>query len=509
MDNIALRPIPEDRFSEFTRQELIVLLRGEQQIRLQREAQKRDLEEEVLRIEEKYVTIKSKFFGKSSEKSVPLHLSETPDKKNRKKKITKTVRLPSERYPNIPVLEKEVELSELPACRCCQGEMLASPMYDVSEYLTVIPKQYIIIRQKRRKYRCGSCHGDIQTAPTLPRIKPASAYSDEMIIDAALSKYCDLIPIERYCAIAARQGIKDLPANSLVEATHNLADFLSPAVEKIRGEVLSLLVLMADETPHRMLEGDAKSNWFLWGFSGDKACYFECHDTRSGDVASKFLAESHCEVLVSDVYSGYAKAVRETNQMRTVRGIKPIESAYCNAHARRKFKEAELHYSEESKFFLEKYRQIYYLESEMRGGELSTISFAREEMRPIFDDMQLKAQDLLEATSTKSSLSRAINYFLKNIKELTKFLTNHAIPIDNNAQERNLRNPVIGRKTWYGTHSLRGAETSAKLFTLVESCKINNVNPREYFQALVTTLHAKQPAFTPNEFKLRCSSDGE
>jgi hypothetical protein len=103
--------------------------------------------------------------------------------------------------------------------------------------------------------------------------------------------------------------------------------------------------------------------------------------------------------------------------------------------------------------------------------------------------------------SDKSKLGKAMGYFLKNYDGLTRFLTNPDLPVDNNPAERLLRSPVVGRKTWYGTHSKRGAETAAILFSLVESCKLNQVNPREYFKKLVQDLHQGNPAYTPKEFK--------
>jgi transposase len=75
-----------------------------------------------------------------------------------------------------------------------------------------------------------------------------------MIIDVALSKYCDLIPIDRYKSIAGRAGLKDIPPQSLIQLTHDLADFLSLLIKRIKLEVLDAKVLHADETPHRMLE---------------------------------------------------------------------------------------------------------------------------------------------------------------------------------------------------------------------------------------------------------------
>ena len=76
------------------------------------------------------------------------------------------------------------------------------------------------------------------TTPAIPRIKAGSSYSDEMVSDVAVSKYCDLIPIERYTQMATREGVQGLPANTLIQSTHNLADFLTPVYEKIRDNIL-------------------------------------------------------------------------------------------------------------------------------------------------------------------------------------------------------------------------------------------------------------------------------
>jgi hypothetical protein len=118
-------------------------------------------------------------------------------------------------------------------------------------------------------------------------------------------------------------------------------------------------------------------------------------------------------------------------------------------------------------------------------------------MIPLFEEMRLKALEQLPGYPAKSSLGKAFAYFLKNYQELTLFTKNASLPIDNNSQERLLRNSVIGRKTWYGTHSKRGAETAAILFSLVESCKLNKINPKAYFKNLVADILSGKPAYTP------------
>ena len=207
-------PIESTKFDSFSRSEIVKMFEMEQDLRvkLQKEiSHLRSLlpgkrETKSLFLDEQYILLKSKLFGKSSEKE--SQESKPPRKLRRPQK---KVQLPSERYPNVPVVEQNVELKKLPECSCCGKKMKDSGMTEDNEQLTVIPKKYFIIRQKRHKYSCTHCHGSLKTAPSLPRIKPKSSYSDNMMLDVALSKYCDLIPMERYSAMAGRGGAPDIP----------------------------------------------------------------------------------------------------------------------------------------------------------------------------------------------------------------------------------------------------------------------------------------------------------
>jgi transposase len=501
-----LKTLTKDQLKSLSKDELVHLLLGEQDIRKQLEAQRDQAQEERLLLAEKYVLIKSKLFGRSSEKS-PDKPSKTSRKKKDRKARTNFSKGLSERYPNVDIREEDIELETPPTCSCCQGQMVDSGMTEDSEYLTVIPKKFLIVRQKRHKYRCGKCHGEIQTAPGLPRIASGSSYGDDLIVDVSLSKFCDLIPIERYAMMASRQGVKNLPANSLIGLTHFLAEFIRPVYEKLLLEIKGSRVIQADETTHRMLEGHEKSNWYLWGFSSTRACYFEFHATRSGDVAHEFLKDSSCQSLMSDVFSGYARAVRLSNEYRKENNLPLIASSYCNAHARRKFDEArpseELKsqgVTDEADFYVAQFEKIYELNSEAKGLGSEEVLKIRSKMLPFFDEMKSRGEKQLLGLSNKSGMAKAINYLMNNYEGLTYFIKDADIPIDNNSQERLLRNPVIGRKTWYGTHSVKGANTAAVLFSLVESCKLNKINPREYFKDLISTIHGGKSAPTPWEW---------
>jgi hypothetical protein len=231
---------------------------------------------------------------------------------------------------------------------------------------------------------------------------------------------------------------------------------------------------------------------------------------------------------LSDVYSGYEKAVREANEIRKTKGLSLIVSAFCNAHARRKFKDLELiakkkaeeeagkeeSFDEQTiitfpvdyKYFIEQYRDIYKLEEQVRGKSLDIIGEQRKKMVPYFEGMKTKCAELKNQYPNKHLMTKAMNYFTNNYEGLTLCLKDPRIPLDNNQQESRFRNPVVGRKTWLGTHSILGAKTAAVHFTLVESCKQISANPRSYYKDVVADLLNGGNGFTPLEWSKRITA---
>jgi len=177
-------------------------------------------------------------------------------------------------------------------------------------------------------------------------------------------------------------------------------------------------VIHGDETTHKMLEGDPKKVWRLWGFLSQKGVYFEIRDSRSGDVASDLLSCSTCQYLMSDAYTGYAKALREANKIRKIKGLPLIQCLYCNAHAIRKFKEAdEVHKQQEitdpeCEWFVAKYQEIYDLDDEGKNLHPEGVMELRKKMIPIFQEMKKRAEQLQKNFSSKSKFVGALSYFL-------------------------------------------------------------------------------------------------
>jgi transposase len=203
------------KFDQYSREELIqrqqiMLEEMERLVRENYELRQIQVSDEQIKLitEEQLQALNDALYGASSErwkKPTGKPKKETPSKPRVKK--------PSERYPNIPVREVAITIDPLPQCDTCGKLMSDSGMTEDSEQLTVIPKKYEIVRSIRSIYRC-SCQSCMKTAPVAPRMIEGSSYSDEMIMDVVLSKYCDLIPIERYVQMAARGGLMDLPPNS-------------------------------------------------------------------------------------------------------------------------------------------------------------------------------------------------------------------------------------------------------------------------------------------------------
>lgn len=502
LSDAELKVLSREELAKLTRGEAIALLEAEQKMRASVVSELAAAKEHIVEVSSKYRSIIAKVFDRTSEKSPPCRRGQGGTRGSSRSSEPRPPRLPSERYPDAEVHTKTVTMDPPPPCPCCLKSMTASGMFETSEALTKIPAKFVVERTLRAKYRCSGCHGALVTTPPSPRLIPGSSYADSLIIDVSLAKYCDLIPIERYCRIAARQGFTGLPPHSLIATTIKFAASLSPLYQLIRTEVLTAIVMFADETPHRMLEGDERSNWFLWLFMCKTALFYEMHGSRSGEVASNVLAASLCEVLMSDVYSGYKRAVREANELRRLKGLPEITTAYCNAHARRGFVVNAVDSPTEAEWMTSRYRELYRINADAKDQPDATVLELRSGMRPIFDEMLDFSLEQRERFSTKSALGKAFNYFTTNFSGLTVFLTNPHVDIDNNCAERGLRSHVVGRKTWYGTHSQEAAEAAAIHMTIIETCKLNGVNPREYYHYAVEEIHAGRMPLTPHKYKL-------
>lgn len=432
-------------------------------------------------------------------------LKSTSAKRKKKKKDVKKPpesgkQLPSERYPQIPITKREIKSPHPPQCGCGQ-EMVDSGLRETTERLEVQPKQFYIVRDERVTYTCKSCDAGIATAPAQPQIIQGSCYGDSFVKDVVLSKLCDLVPITRYVAIAERQGVAGIPANSLHDFSRHLGIFLDPSYKRLlRGIKQSPDPMLADETRHMMLEGSEKKSWYLWSFNGPSGVCLRIEDSRAGDVAADFLKGCECIALMSDAYRGYGKALRIVNEMREKAGCPAILQAFCNAHARNNFQANAIKNARISRRIVWIYRIIFVRYRDYKIHEGEEFEKVKALLERCFLTIKQIAEREMPNLSEKSALYDALEYFLTYYKGLTLFLSDRSIPMHNNRSEGTLRNSVIGRKTWLGTHSIESAKNIAKIMSLIESCKLLGTNPREYVDDAVERVHKGQPALSPYEY---------
>jgi transposase len=456
----------------------------------------------IQELEEELRVLKKKLYGSSSERGRDRKSSSggggkppgSNPPKTRDRSLTK-------QYPDAEVEECVKVIENPPSCPCCQNPMEDSGLEEVSERLYTIPAQHKIIRYRRRKYKCGRCYSALVTAPLEPRVAPRSSMEDSFIFSAAIAKFHDLIPAERYAEMLSRGGLRGLPPQLILSAQHYLAVFLKSVYELFKKSIQQSPLLYSDESRHRLLEGGETKNGYIWCFSANGISCFEIHETRSADVSIDFLVYSECVFFMSDIFTGYIKTIRVVNEKRRALGLREIVALFCNAHCRRRFDEARIDYEQEAQFFIDCYESIYRLDKELKVlvDPVSRLQ-KRSEMRPYFEEMLAYAKKVRDQFSDKSSLARALDYFTNHYEGFTRFLEHPDLPIDNNLSERQLRSPVIGRKTWYGTHSKRGVETTEILFTILQSCKSLKVNPYEYLVAVSKALFKGEAPFTPAQF---------
>lgn len=393
-------------------------------------------------------------------------------------------------------LPREERLFELPAdertCKVCDGELAEMGVSEDSEEITVVERTYKVVVNRRQKYRCR-CNANVVTAPGPKRLIPGSRYSTEFVVALAVDKYADHLPLERQVARMARQGLS-VSSSTLAEQIITLAAFLTPTYEAIREGLLKEPVLHVDETgwllaPNGGLTGKRRhrKKYFtatVWGLCSDRLAHYALLDSKSTE-AGRSLLSSYSGYLVADGYQVYeilAKPPPEGGGYALVN---------CWAHVLRKFRELE-ETEPRSRPILQWIRQLYEIDADVEGsfpGDADAckkrLALRREKAPPILENMRQWA--FAQGGLRRSDFGKAITYMMKRWGNLTRFLEDGRIPLDNNRVERALRQPVMGRKNHFCSRSQRGAKATAILYSLVETARINGIDPAVY---LLDAVHA-------------------
>lgn len=388
------------------------------------------------------------------------------------------------------------ELDPGSTCPECGGE-LRLVGEDVSEILEMITAKLQVIEVARPKKSCRCCEKMVQV-PAPSRPIPGSMAGGSLLAHVLVSKFDDHLPLYRQNEILARMGA-DIPRSTLADWCGRSMRILQPVIDRIEASVLSQ---HADDTPIRVLAPERRAKGIgkgvmqgrIWGYVCDQrpwagtappgVVYRYAPNWKAEHVLAHLGSASG--ILQADAYKGYAKLYEPVAD-----GEPRFREAACFAHWRRDFHDIwTSQKSEIAHEALERIGQLYDIEREIAGKPADIRRAVRQELsRPKLEALHSWAEKQLTRISTKGDLAKAFRYALGRWHAFSLFLDDGRVAIDNNAAERAVRPICLGKKNWLFAGSETGAETLARAMTLIESAKMNGLDPQAYITDLLNRIH--------------------
>lgn len=374
--------------------------------------------------------------------------------------------------PLLPVVPQVFTLDDADrACPSCGGEL--RPMagqFEESELITVIETRYELVQVKQQKYSC-KCGGCIETALGPERATPGSRYSLAFAIKVVLDKWLDHIPLERQCRILERHGLV-VTSQTLWDLANAIAHRLERVNVALLDHVLGRPVIGLDQTGWPRLEGVDSKPWQMWCLTAQGIAVHRIREDKSTATFTD-LVGNYTGVIVCDALATHGAGARASPG---------IVLAACWAHVLRRFRDA-LPDHPEAERALAWIGALYDIDDRAGDDLARRAELRRSESRALLDELYAWLCD--HATLTSLSIGKAAAYTLSNWDRLTRFVDDPRIPLDNNATERGIRGPVVGRKNHYGSKSRRGTQVAATLYSILETAKLHGVNPADYLYAAI------------------------
>jgi transposase len=374
------------------------------------------------------------------------------------------------------------------ACPCCSGELHCIGE-DVAERLDIIPAQIRVLVTRRPKYACRSCEEGVVQAPAPARLIEGGLPTEASIAHVIVGKYADHLPLYRQAQIYARQGIQ-LDRSTLADWTGRAAWMLRPVHERLLERLKASSKLFADETTAPVLDpgrGRTKTGQ-LWAYARDDrpwggpeppvVAYMYAPDRKAERPIAHL--EGFRGVLQVDGYAGY----------RALADRGDVQLAFCWSHVRRRFYElAAAGPAPIASEALVRIGALYAVEADIRGRSAEERRAARQDRsRPVIQALEPWLRARLETISQKGKLAEAIRYALSRWEGLTRFVDDGRIELDSNTVERAIRPIALNRKNALFAGSDGGGQHWAVLASLVETCKLNGVEPQAYLADVLTRL---------------------
>jgi len=410
----------------------------------------------------------------------------------------------NENLDHLPHEEVVIE-PESKACPCCGGELHVIGE-DTSKRLDKVPAKVRVIVTRRPKYACRSCEktgadtvaGVIQAAAP-PRLIEGGLPTEAMVADVVVSKHADHLPLYRQSQILFRHGVK-IERSTLAQWVGAAAAELQPLHDHLIDLLKASPRLFCDETRCPVLDpgaGKTKTGymWAIarddrpWGGGDAPAVAYSYAPGRGGEHAAKLLAGFN-GILQVDGYAAYKKLAAPT------RPGGPVTLAYCWSHLRRQFYEVYVGGNAPiATEALARIKPLYDVEAEVRGlpPELRR-AIRQQRSKPVIEALKPWFEDSLARMSKGSKLAEGIAYGLNHWDGLCRFLDDGRIEIDSNTVERSIRGLALTRKNALFAGHDRGAAGWAMIASLLETCKLNAVDPLGWTTDVLTKLVNRWPA---------------
>lgn len=474
------------------------------------EDQNKKLQQENERLREELRLALHRKFGKSSEKqesqgdlpfdelTAEVPASEPAAEEAEALPDAKTATKKRGRKPLNPIIPRDHiyhELSESDRTCAC-GSVMEEMGEEITERLNIIPEQVFVECHHRKKYACRCCggvedetRGAVRIAPGEPTILPGSILTPGLLATTLTNKFCDHLPYYRQEQRFARIEV-EVSRQDMTNWQMALSSKLDPLMDLLEREIRSGPVIQMDETPVVIQKQEGRKNgsqsymWFSKGGQDHPTVRYRFGATRESENARKIL-ENFSGYLQTDGYQAYETALKNLPEDRIVH-------VGCWAHARRKFVDADKSSSSFlTKEALKRIGRIYEVENQLREESLETDAFQNqriERLLPLMEGFHEWAVTMATRTAPSSATGKALQYLLNQWFLLVRVLDHPDIRLDNNGAENGIRPFVLGRKNWLFSGNPEGAESSCRIFTLIETAKLNGRNPYEYLIYLITNL---------------------
>ena len=367
-------------------------------------------------------------------------------------------------------------------CDCCGGEL--HQMGEArSEKLEFVPAQVKVVEHVRPKYSCRTCEQQgievkVKIAPLPANPIPKGIATASLLSQIITSKYQYGLPLYRQESLFKQYGI-ELSRRTMADWMIKCSALFKPLVERFKAIQLEQPVIQADETTLKVINED-KSTCYMWLYcTGTDSpnehpipniVLYDYQNNRSGRCAVGYLGD-YSGYLQVDGYQGYEQT------KATLAG--------CWAHARRKFKEAEVVQSTgktgKANWALSHIQKLYRIETRLKNKSADEKRKVRQQQSlPLLNQFKTWLDKSALQVPPKTALGKAISYSLRQWPKLIRYIEEGNLNIDNNRAERAIKPFVIGRKNWLFSNTASGANASAILYSIIETAKANGLTPFDY-----------------------------